>query len=249
MYGGWPSMTGVVAAELARAGISGARSILEGKRGVCANVASDYSVERLHEGLGSRWYCTDVYFKRHAACSLIHPAIDAALELRTSIGDLGRIAAVDVETHRFADAFSETAPVNATAARYSTPFCVALALKLGSVRHTDFGAENLRDPDLCRLAGSVRVRRNPSFDKLHLGDESRRPCQVTVHMKDGVSSSSYVETARGTPGNPLTSEELRGKFIDLASPAVGEKTAHEIVLAVSHIDELDDIGELVSRLR
>src|SRR3989337_2416141 len=71
---------GVLAAYLARDGFTGARSILEGERGMAAGMSSDADPEKLVEGLGESWAVLETSFKFHASCRHTHPAADALLK-------------------------------------------------------------------------------------------------------------------------------------------------------------------------
>ena len=49
---------------------------------------------------------------------------------------------------------------------------------------------------------------------------------------------------KGDPENPLTGDELRGKFLMLATKAVVQARAEEIADAVAHLDALGDTSHL-----
>ena len=73
---GWGSMTGVVAAELAAAGFTGAP----------AATLEDDSVRSIWEDLGTEWRMRKLYFKPYPCCRWAHPAMDAALALTRELG-------------------------------------------------------------------------------------------------------------------------------------------------------------------
>ena len=69
---GWGAMTGVSAAELARAGFTGAPAVT-----VEAN-----EVAEIWADLGTRWRVLELYFKPYPVCRWAQPAIEAALQVR-----------------------------------------------------------------------------------------------------------------------------------------------------------------------
>ncbi|MCQ9299497.1 MmgE/PrpD family protein, partial [Escherichia coli] len=71
---------GLLAAYLARDGLTGARRILEGTQGMAAGMSTDADARRLTEGLGERWAVLETSFKFHASCRHTHPAADALLQ-------------------------------------------------------------------------------------------------------------------------------------------------------------------------
>jgi 2-methylcitrate dehydratase PrpD len=46
---------------------------------------------------------------------------------------------------------------------------------------------------------------------------------VTITMKDGRKLTKLVEKVRGSPGNPMTREELLGKYRGCASASAGRR--------------------------
>src|SRR5438552_2431593 len=74
---------GLMAAQLASHGFTGARRILEGAQGMAAGMSKDADPARLVDGLGTRWATAETSFKYHASCRHTHPAADAlALVMR-----------------------------------------------------------------------------------------------------------------------------------------------------------------------
>src|SRR5690242_7208289 len=67
------AVDGLLAAYLARDGVTGARRILEGKQGMAAGMSSDADPARLTDGLGTRWAILETSFKYHASCRHTHP--------------------------------------------------------------------------------------------------------------------------------------------------------------------------------
>src|SRR2546421_2270409 len=72
---------GLMSAQLASHGFTGARRILEGAQGMAAGMTSDADPARLVDGLGTRWALAETSFKFHASCRHTHPAADALLAL------------------------------------------------------------------------------------------------------------------------------------------------------------------------
>ena len=59
---------GLLAAYLARDGVTGARRILEGKQGMAAGMSTTPTVSKLIDRLGTRWATIETSFKWHASC-------------------------------------------------------------------------------------------------------------------------------------------------------------------------------------
>ncbi|HEV7915431.1 MAG TPA: MmgE/PrpD family protein, partial [Albitalea sp.] len=72
---------GLMAAQLALQGFTGARHILEGPQGMAAGMSRDADPAKLTDRLGERWALAETSFKFHASCRHTHPAADALLLL------------------------------------------------------------------------------------------------------------------------------------------------------------------------
>jgi 2-methylcitrate dehydratase PrpD len=106
--------------------------------------------------------------------------------------------------------------------------------------------EQFKDPKISALARRVVLEVDPRFPSL--SDRGNRPCEVEIRAKDGKKYTQYVAAPKGEPENPLTKEELYGKFRRLVEPLLGTTTAIEIMKKVGQIEELGKIEDLTSLL-
>jgi 2-methylcitrate dehydratase PrpD len=86
LHPGKAAFNGVLAADLAREGFTGAGSILEGERGFCRAMSTEPDLARLTAGLGTTWKIVENGYKLHSCCGHTHTAIDTALALRARQG-------------------------------------------------------------------------------------------------------------------------------------------------------------------
>src|SRR5688572_8932527 len=80
LHPGKAAMNGILAADLARAGFTGATRILEGERGFFRAMSEAFDASRITDGLGERWKVSENCYKVHACCGHTHTAIDTALK-------------------------------------------------------------------------------------------------------------------------------------------------------------------------
>ena len=81
VHAGRGAQAGVVAAELAACGISGAEHILEGEKGFYRGLCEDPDPSQVVIKADSPWQVHRTSIKPWPSCRHTHPAIDAALEL------------------------------------------------------------------------------------------------------------------------------------------------------------------------
>ena len=74
-------------------------------------------------------------------------------------------------------------------------------------------------------------------------------CRMTVHMDTGDVYTSQVDYPKGSIQNPMSDNELRGKFDSLAIPVLGKEKAQAIAEAVANVEQCADVRELMSLLQ
>ena len=253
LHCGWAAHAGIIAAQAARAGFTGPAEAFEGLYGFykafCEGV---FHVEELLEGLGSRWSVTELFYKPYPANHFSHAAIDAALQLRSSV-EIDDIAEIEVglptSTLR-----TLAQPVEAKArpqsgyhAQFSAPFVVAAALLGGGglgVWLNDFTDEHVRDPRYLNLAAKVRCVGDTECDAIF---PRQFPAVMTIKTRSGKVLNAEVMANRGGPGNPLSTEELKTKFNANAGITMDQGGSDRLAGAAMNLHALEarDLAALV----
>ncbi|WP_181309555.1 MmgE/PrpD family protein [Nocardioides campestrisoli] len=231
----------IVSVELAAAGVTGPRSILETQHGyVEAFAAEGFDVEVLLGGLGRTWVALDSYVKPYPSCRHLHGPIDAVLALRAEHGvGLDDVAEVTVRTYTVASHHAATDVDSLLDAQMSIPFAVATTLAHDEVGLTEFGQEARDNGAIRDLLGRVSVVVDEQSDAEY---PRLRPATVELTLKDGRTLSNRVGLPYGEPGNPVSDEEMTAKFIRLAGPVIGEAAATELVADLWAFESLDVIA-------
>lgn len=230
---GWGSMTGVITAQLAAAGLSGApAATLEGDE-----------VRSIWDDLGQRWHMNEIYFKPFACCRWAQPAVKAAMELterhRLEPAD---IASVTVHTFEAATHLGISHPRNTEEAQYSLPYPLAAALFHGRLDPIHVLPPLIFERDTLELADRIALEVDAAL-------EARFPKQalaaVTVRTIDGRTLQSTVHPAPGDAEAPLTDDDLQRKFDRITRGLLPRARALELREACWHCDELDSASELL----
>jgi 2-methylcitrate dehydratase PrpD len=222
LHPGWAAHGGLVAAHLAQAGATGPDAVFEGRFGLFASHLQDAGVARdfgrITRGLGSEWESRRASFKPYPAAHVVHPYIDAILSLR----ERHAIAPAKVKEIRVPVAAyilpivceptaEKRRPLSDSHGRVSLPYTLAEALVRGRLAKDAYAPGSLGDPKILRLTDAVAVAVDPDFP----GPE-RFKGQVTIVMDDGTTFEAVEEHNRGSPENPMTTEEIIAKFDDNA---------------------------------
>ena len=169
--------------------------------------------------------------KRFACHITAHTSVEAILDLRTqhkfSGGD---VASVQITgSRRMATTNNIPAPADIMLAQFSVPFCVALALYRNPVDPYSFDEASPRDPAIMAMASRVKISAVPGQDDDDISST------VTVTLKDGRVLTQHVTEFLGTPGRPLTGDNMREKFL-LLTQKYPRKQMEQIYERVQNVE-------------
>jgi 2-methylcitrate dehydratase PrpD len=219
MHAGWAAQSGTRAALMARAGFVGPRTVLEGPNGVYRAFAPSRTPDfaPLVDGLGSRWVMPSVAFKPYPCGTMVQPFIDCALRLRADgvraedVSDVVCEVAQGTVPRLWEPLASKHRPPTPYAAKFSTPFCMAVGFIDGRVGLVQFSEERIHDTVVLALAAKIRYTINPA-------DEY--PRRFTGHLRAALQNGTEREyrqpCMRGGAEAPLPLAELEAKFTDNA---------------------------------
>ena len=243
-HAGRAAEAGLLAASLVTGGCEGATDGLAGRWGFCRVFGPEPRVELLTEALGERWMIDEITVKPYAACSDIHPMIQAAAELRAGGGlraeQIVRIEAEGPTKAAAQNSLDGTASV--MAAQYSAEFNIAAAILADPADPATYSPERIADPALADLAAKVAsVRAAPEFDATYAWKMGGR---VRILLADGRALERTVHGQKGSMHDPLSPAELNSKFqrltAGLAPPGLTgtlHRTLEEPTRPVTHLTE------------
>jgi 2-methylcitrate dehydratase PrpD len=237
---------GLLSCILAKRGARGPEQILEVEDGYLKAVSDEVKQDLLTKGLGKDYEILKVYVKLYAACRHAHAPIDAVFEvLKGQSTEPEEITKVVVETYsaavRLAGIREATTP---SAARFSIPFSVAIAIEKKEAGPDNYCEAVIRDPKVQALAQKVEMSVSEKWETAY---PQKRGATVTIHTHSGKKWSSEVELAKGEPENPATWDEMYGKFFSNATRLLSEKDTKELGQRIMALEEssLDDVLRLL----
>src|SRR4051812_11241904 len=246
---------GVYAALLARAGMTGPAPIFEGQMGFekelgvsLGNVAEVFDKKReAMAGKGAASMILKTSIKYWPAEYHSQSAIEAALFLRKEIGDVSQIDSVRIESHDasvdiIGSEPEKWKPETRETADHSLPYITAIALIDGEVTEKQFQPERFTNPDIWKFLEKVKVERNDELSALYAKAVAN---VVHVTLQGGRVLSKRVDYPLGNAFNPVSDEQLEGKFNALVVPALGEDGAQRILAAAWKLDEIKSPNELM----
>jgi 2-methylcitrate dehydratase PrpD len=219
LHAGWAARIGLHAARIAREGFLGPRTVFEGTHGLFFAFAhtAQGDFDALTGDFGRRWVMTGLTFKPYATGTMNQPYIDCALRLSKKGFAAEDVAEVLCETaegyvHRLWEPLaSKHRPPNDYAAKFSTPFNIAVAFVTGGAGFEAFTDQTVRDARVLALASKVRYAVDPNnpYPKAYTG-------HIRMTLKDGRVFEERQPHIRGGVHEPLTREDIERKFLSNA---------------------------------
>jgi 2-methylcitrate dehydratase PrpD len=255
LHGGWGAHSGIIATDLASAGISGPESVFEGAMGFFQThlipITGDLDWATAAGGLGTRWYLPETAFKPYPCCQLLHAFIEAGKQILVEMArDHVDIASIDKITCRLAEPGltlvtepkeRKRAPKLRHEARFSLPFVVASTMLHGDIGLDSFSDARLADAEIRKLAARVESAEDPDSDyPLHC------PARMEVSA-GGKVYSKHIPFHPGSPEAALSASDVLDKFARNTAWLFGEK-AHDAGSALFALPETATLAALVSEI-
>ncbi len=237
---GTSARSGVLAAQLAKAGWTGVRDPLFSKNGYYNNFTTGCDwPEILTRDLGKKYY-VELLFKPYPGGRPTHTCIDAALALaRKNNFDISAIEKVVVRLSppmRYAHYMKpyKVGDYPTGDALFSYKYATATALWRKKVTAENFTEAAIRDPGVQALIGKIELAADL---------EKEDGVEIEVSLKDGRELSAYVREATGEIPHPLSWEALVAKFMGQVdfSRTVSRDDAEKLV---EILDRLEDVANV-----
>jgi 2-methylcitrate dehydratase PrpD len=246
LHVGLAARNGILAALLARQGMTGSGQALVGPQGFQVSMCGERaSLDESVEDLDVRWHLveTGIKVKLYPSCAGTHPFLDALLELQRlehmTPDDIEGID-IDVDTLTPTILLYER-PATGLEAKFSLPFCAAAAIVDGQVGIDTFRADRVEDPVITTLLPRIRMRVDPALDAI---GQPLSQARIEVRTRSGRVFSLVADGARGYPSRPVSDVDLAAKFTTCAARTVSASAAARALAALRRLDTVADIRRL-----
>lgn len=212
VHAGLAAQAGVMAALIARSGVTASAGAFDGQFGIAtlmaganrASSALDVTIPKLQDN--------PPIIKLYPACAATHRSVDGVIDLLTA-HDITADEILEITTeipNVAASALLECFPSEPSAARFSMPYCIACAVEQRSLTLDDFNAAALKRSGIRRLAAIVRLT-SYQIDGDPFADGNYR-VRTSIKTKSGRRFDDERFHAKGAGQEPVTIEQLRSKF-------------------------------------
>lgn len=239
LHAGNAGASGLVAALLAEGGFTAAASSLDGRRGLFHVMSPNPDPKQLDSGLGSAWVLPENCIKPYASGVVTHPAIDGARALKEEYG----VAPEEIDSlvlrvnPLVTELTGKDDPQTGLEGKFSVRHCAAVGFLFGAAGPPEFDDAVVRAPDVVGVRERIRVEPDPAIPHMQ--------AVVEAGLRSGRTVRVDVVDARGTPGRPLTDDELAAKVDGLCAPVVGAERSRELRQRLIAVEEEGSIAPVV----
>jgi 2-methylcitrate dehydratase PrpD len=235
---GRAASSGIFAAMLASKNFTSSDGMIEAKRGWANTISTKQDYNEITGDLGKRYEAALNTYKPFACGIVMHPAIDAAIQLRNE----NKLAAdqverVELKVHPLVlELTGKKTPREGLEGKFSIYHAVAVAIVEGAGGEKQFSDRAVTDPTIVALRGKVIPTITPGID----------PAQVdmTIVLKDGRTLNRRIEHAIGSVEMPMTDKQLETKFTDLADGIIPAPSIRRVMDACWNVETLPNAAEI-----
>ncbi|KAI2603665.1 2-methylcitrate dehydratase PrpD [Hypoxylon sp. NC1633] len=234
---------GMQAALLARDGFTSSPTALEDRYGWLHVVSSRENATAYFAQLGREWEILANTFKPYPCGIVMHPTIDACVQLQAQALDAGRsvsdstASSVNLRVNPEVLVLTgQTDPQTGLAGKFSIYHAAAVGLLYGAATPAQFTDEVVLNSTVVAMRKLVNVTTDESV--------AEDQAYVSLTFSDGSTMEKYIEHAIGSLANPLSVDELKNKFMDQVSRQIGSERAEKAYSAFTSIGNMTDVGKI-----
>jgi 2-methylcitrate dehydratase PrpD len=209
----------------------------------------NYDLSRVNEKLGTHWSIVDpgLTVKAYPCCGGNLRALDAAQGLlRENNLKFDDVVKLEVDVHPdLLNTVRFHKPTQGFRGKFSLDYVLAAMLLDGRVDLDSFSDAYCNAPKMRASLDKVQINKHHEW-----GDDaaSRRRSPVTLTLKDGSKVTKQVDKVRGSPGNPMTRDELLGKYRGCAARVLKGDRLEKSIAALENLEKLAKASELIDTL-
>lgn len=252
MYAGFVSKQAALAVLMAERGIVGPASTFEGPAGFFNTyLGGNYDRAAMLAGLGENFTGRDILFKAWPSCGVSHSYIHAITSLmreqNLTASDIEAITvyAGDFQMRLCTPIEVRRAPKVPVDAKFSVPYCVAVAAVKGTVELADFTEAGLENPDVLAMAQRITAAPDPVGNwngKLPLG-------RIQVTTRDGRTFERVGDNVPGEAEAPMDWSYIEAKFRAAVAFSKKPLESGNIDKAIALIRDLENAPDATAIMR
>jgi 2-methylcitrate dehydratase PrpD len=236
---GAAARAGLMSALLAKNGFTASGKALEAPRGMIQTVSTKCDWREATDELGQRFEISFNSYKPFACGIVIHPSIDACVQLREQGVRPEQVQRIELKVHSLVlELTGKKTPQDGLQAKFSVYHGCAAGLVFGRAAEDEFSDEVVTRPDMVALRARIVATVDDAVDEAS--------ADVTAILNDGRRVHVFVEHAIGSLQKPMTDAQLEGKFHGMADRVLGAAAASRLIEACWGAGTCGDLRKLTA---
>jgi 2-methylcitrate dehydratase PrpD len=234
---GAAARAGLMSALLAKNGFTASPKALEAPRGMIQTISTKCDWREATDELGQRFEISFNSYKPFACGIVIHPGIDACVQLREQGVRPEQVERIELKVHSLVlELTGKKTPADGLQAKFSVYHGCAAGLTFGRAAEEEFADDIVNRPDMVALRAKVVATVDNSIDEAS--------ADVTAVLADGRRVHVFVEHAIGSLQKPMTDAQLEGKFHGMADQVLGAPATSKLIEACWKVGGAGDLRAL-----
>ncbi len=247
---GHAAENGTLAVDLAALGWTASDNILEAPLGFFQAEGGGFDPDAIVGRLSKPWALASpgVSIKPHPSGSLSHPAMGEMLRLIHE----NDIKPADVEkvdlgaNHAMLTSLLHHRPTTGLQGKFSMEYCLSILLLDRKAGLIEFQDASVQRADVQEMIKRVNFYIDPEAENAGL---DKMTSILKIHLKSGKVLSGRAEFAKGSPSNPMSYDEVAGKFRGCAEFAKWPAAKTQVIIdSVKSLEDLSDVSKLAAAL-
>ncbi len=240
LHAGRAAEGGVLAALLARSGMTGPSHLFEPVWGGFFKTYAHGPLDEpaLVRNLGRDWRIMNAAIKPHASCRDTHCAVDAVDRiLRRHALTEDRVQRVRIRLNPFlAGMVGGRDVATLPAAQMSLPYAVAARICFGSAGLSSYTRERREAGEISKMLARIEIVIDETVTASHETS--------VVLTADGTDIEELTAVPLGAPANPVPATMLRAKYDELATRVLSVESAARLATLIENLDQVADASEI-----
>jgi 2-methylcitrate dehydratase PrpD len=235
---GRAAQNGLTGALLAAKGFTSSEASLEAPRGFAQVLSGERDFGKLTDRLGETWEVTRNTYKPFPCGIVIHPTIDACIQLRKELGFSAKdVRSLELRVHPLVlELTGKKTPSMGLEGKFSVYHSAAVALLRGTVGQKEYSDAAVRDPEVIALRDRVTATADASVreEEVH----------ARLTLGSGHILLKHIEHVVGSLENPLSDRDLETKFLGQAEAVLSADAAGKLLALCWRIASLPDAAAI-----
>ena len=239
---GGAARAGLMSALLASQGFTSSPRAIEAPRGFVQVVSDKRTWSEITDELGERFEISFNTYKPFACGIVIHPSIDACVQLREQGVTPQQVERIELRVHSLVlELTGKKEPRDGLQGKFSVYHGCAVGLIYGRAGEDEFSDVVVNDAQVVALRNKVVATVDDAI--------AEAAVDATAVLFDGRRVHVRVDNAIGSLERPLSDAQLEVKFSALVSPVMGAQSASAITQACRTFASIRNVRELTALCR